>query len=269
MAMKKFALLAALAAIPVAAESQSGTRAEILVLGTYHMASPRRDVFNMNTDDVTAPKRQAEIAQVVEALKKFRPTKIAVESDAGTRQVPQAYADYLAGKHALTQSETEQIGFRLAMELGHRTIYPVNEPGDFPLQHVINYAKANGRSAKFDSLMAKIGVRVKEQDEFLRTHTILETLGLMNSDAMVARDVGENFAFAQFSDPGDYAGADLLAMWYQRNIRIYANIVNLIDSPGERILVIYGAGHLGWLREDAINDPAVKLRTLAEYAGQK
>jgi hypothetical protein len=29
------------------------------------------------------------------------------------------------------------------------------------------------------------------------------------------------------------------------NVRIYNNIVNLIDSSSERILVIYGAGHLG------------------------
>ena len=53
-----------------------------------------------------------------------------------------------------------------------------------------------------------------------------------------------------------------MAQWYQRNIRIYHNIVHLIDSPNERILVIYGAGHLGWLRQDAANDTSVKLREL-------
>jgi len=58
-------------------------RAEVLVLGTYHMANPGRDIFNTQADDVLAPKRQAEIAQLLEVLKKFQPTKVAIESDPG------------------------------------------------------------------------------------------------------------------------------------------------------------------------------------------
>jgi hypothetical protein len=34
--------------------------------------------------------------------------------------------------YQLTRSEGEQIGYRLARELGHQAIYPVDEPGDFP-----------------------------------------------------------------------------------------------------------------------------------------
>jgi hypothetical protein len=39
---------------------------------------------------------------------------------------------------------------------------------------------------------------------------------------------------------------DLLAAWYQRNIRIHHDMVKLIDAPNHRIPVIYGDGHLGW-----------------------
>jgi hypothetical protein len=52
----------------------------------------------------------------------------------------------------------------------------------------------------------------------------------------------------RFGDPLDYAGADLLGDYYLRNARIYQNIVNLTDSPSDRMLVIYAYGHLGWLR---------------------
>jgi hypothetical protein len=84
----------------------------------------------------------------------------------------------------------------------------------------------------------------------------------------VAKDVGLYFATVPFGDPGDYAGPDLLAAWYQRNIHIYANIVKLIDSPNDKILVIYGAGHLGWLRQDIASDPSVRLRKLGEFVAQ-
>jgi hypothetical protein len=36
----------------------------------------------------------------------------------------------------------------------------------------------------------------------------------------------------------------------------------------DRILVIYGAGHLGWLRQDVVNDATVKLSKLAELIAQ-
>ena len=69
----------------------------------------------------------------------------------------------------------------------------------------------------------------------------------------------------RYGDPFDYAGSDLLAAWYQRNIRIYRNIVALIDSPSDRILVIYGSGHLGWLRQNVSNDQSVQLRKLGDF----
>lgn len=113
--------------------------------------------------------------------------------------------------------------------------------------------------------MSGWGTLVKEQGDFLRAHTILETLEFANADARVARDKGLYYSIVRYGDSNDYAGADLLASWYQRNIRIYQNIVRLIDSPNERILVVYGSGHLGWLRENVSNDPTVKLRTLSDF----
>jgi Family of unknown function (DUF5694) len=98
---------------------------------------------------------------------------------------------------------------------------------------------------------------------------VLEALEFINSDAMVARDVGSYYALLQFGEPFEYAGPDLLAAWYQRNIRIYANIRALATSPDDRILVIYGYGHLGWLRQNVANDAAVQLRTLADLTDRR
>src|ERR1700749_1073671 len=154
--------------------AEEGKRAEVLVLGVYHMANPGRDIFNVQADDVLAPKRQREIAELAEALKQFRPTKIAVEADYGTDAIPKRYAEYLAGKHELTRNEIEQIGFRLAKELGHKSIYPVDADGDFPFQRVVNYAKATGQSAKLEALMRDTwGEMTKAHGEYLKTHTVL------------------------------------------------------------------------------------------------
>lgn len=262
--MSKLSLLACLLAVSPICWPREAPRPEILILGTYHMANPGLDLHNMTADDVLAPQRQREMAQLIEVLKRFHPTKVAIEAGVASKRVAQQYADYLAGKYQLTRNEDDQIGYRLAKELGHQAIYPVDEEGDFPYPRVMNYAKANGRADKLDALQAGFEAQVKAEGEFLKSHTVLEMLQLLNSDARAAQDVAAYFDFVPFADPGDYAGPDLLAAWYQRNIRIYRNIVALIDSTNERILVIYGAGHLGWLRQDAANDANVRLRTLAD-----
>ena len=242
---------------------------EILIVGTYHMANRGHDVYNIQADDVLSPKRQQEIAQLIDVLKKFRPTRIAVEADIDNKQLAQQYADYLTGKYALSRDETNQVGFRLAKELGHKTVYPVNDWADFPLQRVSNYAKANGREAEFHRVMAEWGTLINEMDTYLKSHTILETIKYINSDAIVFRDVSPYFELARFGEPGEYAGPDLLASWYERNIRIYHNIVNLIESPNDRVLVIYGYGHLGWLQQNAANDATVRLRKLDDFTDRR
>ncbi len=161
-------------------------KAQILVLGTYHMANPGRDVYNMQADDVRTPKRQQELAELTDVLAKFQPTKIAIEADPDNKTIPAAFQDYLAGKHELSRNEIEQIGFRLAKQLGQKQMYPVDVEGEFPLQRVMDYAKAKDRSQELEKLMGSIGQTVKEEDAYVKSHTILESLRYMNSPSSVA-----------------------------------------------------------------------------------
>src|SRR5688572_22860889 len=176
------ALALTLSVVPAAAQTPPPARAEVLVLGTYHMNNPGRDIYNTKADDVLAPKRQAEIAQLIEVLERFQPTKIAVERTAGDKKINTDYAAYLAGTHELTRNEIEQIGFRLAKKLGHKSVYAVDADGEFPYMRLLKFAKATGRSQEFDALSAEIGEMVKRKDAYLAAHTILETLLYMNAD---------------------------------------------------------------------------------------
>jgi hypothetical protein len=264
--------LCVLSAVPAVSQQSppekpaAPARPEVLVLGVYHMANPGRDIFNTQADDVLAPKRQAEIAQVIAALKGFHPSKIAVEGAAGDERIPKRYIDYLAGRHELTRNEIEQIGFRLAKELGHKTVYAVDADGEFPYLRLVKYAKATGRSNDFEALMGEIGDMVKASNAYLASHTVLATLLYLNSDEKVAEAVGFYYRQAEYGEPYDWAGADLVSDWFRRNMRIYSNVVQIADSPNERVLVIYGHGHLGWLQHAFASNPNFRLRKLAEFA---
>ena len=240
-------------------------RPEVLVVGTYHMANPAQDIFNLQADDVLTPTRQTELAEVIAILKKFQPTKIAVERNPGDRRTSTDYADYRSGKHELTRNEIEQIGFRLAKELAHDTIYGVDADGEFPYPGIVKYAAATKRGNELDGLMAEWGEQSKALDAYLRSHSVLETLLYLNSEQRAAEEIGFYYRQAHFSERWDWAGADLVSDWFRRNMRIYSNAIELLASPGERLLIVFGSGHLGWLRQNFASDPTVRLRTLAEF----
>ena len=266
-----FAGLITVAIPTLAQQASAGSRAQVLVLGTYHMANRGHDIFNMQVDDVLSPRRQSEIAQLIEVLKKFNPTKIAIERDllspnnSTTTEQAMQYTGYLAGKHELSRDEVEQIGFRLAKELGHKTVYPVHADYDFPYQRLVNYAKATGRSKELDEISSGFAAKTKAQGEYLVSHTILETLLWLNADEKAEFEIGLYYRLAHFGELGDWAGADLVSDWFRRNMRIFSNIMQLIDSPNERVLVIYGYGHLGWLRNNVSRDPTLRLRELRDF----
>lgn len=242
-------------------------RPEVLVLGVYHMASSGGHVVESRVDDVLAPKRQAEIAELMRVLKEFQPTKIAVEeSFSRGSNLSRLYRDYLDGKHELTRNETQQIGFRLAKELGHPTVYAVDADGEFPWPRVEDFAEARGHTEEFDAIKGELTAAVEAQNAYLASHTVLDALLYMNSDDTAAQSLARDYKVAHLGEPWNWAGPDLVSDWFRRNMRIYSNILTLIDSPDERVLVIFGAGHLGWLRHNFATDPNVRLRNLAEFA---
>ena len=76
---------------------QMAKKPTIMILGSTHLANNTLDAFNIKMDDVRAPQRQREIEQLVEQLKEFKPTKIALERDekmhgAGTQTEYQGYS---------------------------------------------------------------------------------------------------------------------------------------------------------------------------------
>ncbi len=250
-----------------AARTQTITKPHVLILGTYHMANPGLDIYNVKSDDVLAPRRQKEIAEVITISKRFRPTKIAVEANFGNGKRPHSYAQYLAGEYALTANEIDQIGFRLAKDLGHKMVYPIDVQGDFPFDHVMELAKKTGQERIINHAMSRVQAFVQRTQAKLDRGSITDALRFLNDPEQVRLGQAAYVEMAKIVADGDYAGADLLAEWYRRNARIFSNLRRIIDSPDERLLVIFGYGHLYWLQRCVLDSGDLVLEQFDNYAG--
>lgn len=220
----------------------SGTqKPTVLVLATYHMGNPRRDVMNVQSDDVLTEKRQKEIRQLVNLLKRFKPTKVAVEVPFGSSKLNEQYSQYLRGDYQLIRNEIDQIGFRLAKELNHQKVYGVDAEGSFDIGRVFAFAEANNQQEIVDKGMA-IGKRqVAEENKLIQTSTITQIYKAINDPQRINESHQAYMLMSSVGKDKEYPGADLLGDWYKRNLKIFSNITRITKSKNDRILVIIGA----------------------------
>ncbi len=232
--------------------------AEVMILGTYHFANPGLDVVKTDVADILSPRKQAEVAEVVEALAAFRPTKIAVEVRApALHRLDSLYTSYRAGVHELDRNEVQQLGFRLADGFGHTRLYGIDHEGEFPFDALMAYAREHDPEfvGWVQQQLAAIGEEAARQQ---RENTLAEILRLHNDPSSIAEGHGLYMVLGGVGAGDTYVGANLLSRWYERNIRTFADLRALAE-PGDRILVIFGAGHAAILRELVKSDPALQL----------
>jgi hypothetical protein len=257
------ALMLTLESVPAAAQfSVLGGRtagAQVLVIGSYHMSNPGLDAVSVTADDVLAPKRQREIDSLAAKLAAFRPTKVAVEIPFGRDSTSNAlYRRYVAGSYVLDRTEMQQLGFRAARSAGLSRIYGVDYDLDVNLAPVMVWALTHGQpelALAAQSLSTRL---IAEADSMMKHATVGQIITALNS-ARADSAHGIYLAALRVGADTSYPGADVAARWYERNLRIAANVLRVIDSPADRVLVIIGAAHAPILRELLGRVPGVRV----------
>lgn len=240
--------------LPFALCQEKDSRIQVMLLGSYHMSNPEMDEFNLKADDVLAEKRQKELRQLANKLATFKPTKIAVESPFKNKSAKKKYSAYLDEKYKLGKSEREQIGFRLAKKLNHKTVYPI----DFVMQlNNVALGKLIKSEPKYQKNLAELNkfgnAAIAQMAKWLSEGTISDMLYQMNRQEFLKQaHLPYVWILAPIVKDDNYAGADMVASWYKRNLRIFANL-NRIAEKEDRILVVYGQGHIPIL-QDLVED---------------
>ncbi len=242
------------------------TRVAVLLLGSYHMSNPGADRFNLEADDVLAPARQEQILDVVDRLSAFAPTRVAIESRWGDTVSAARYRAFLAGEGELSRQEEEQIGFRLAAAMGHETVYPVDVKIGLPSDRLESVLEARPELGRYMAGLEEYGEwAMASMAKWLSEGTVGEMLYRMNTpEAIEWADRGYLEFFLPLVAGDDYGGADFVATWYERNLKIFSNL-HRISEPGDRVFVVYGAGHIPHLRYFVTLSPHFCLEDALPY----
>lgn len=282
--MKKFVLLIAVFLLPLnclLAQSKKESKISVLLFGTFHFAQTGAD------DDMMSEKRQKEITELVNKLYKFKPNKIFIERNPEfeyTNKLDEKYENYLNGKFELSANEIYQLGFRLAKMLGHKKVYQADHPGRYVTLYATaeKYADKNGQTEilRADAVGTTKPLYWKNDEAAVRKQkTVLEFIRYINSEEYQKLDqahyvstlprIGDTKPPTSAEDKKDdevyFAGAEVLADWYRRNIKIYSKVLTQLDYKEERILIIYGNGHIPILRHLFESNPAFKVENTNKW----
>jgi hypothetical protein len=237
--------------------AQGTERIPVLTLGTFHFNFPNLDARQTAASDqidVLEPGYQEEIEGIVRDLARFKPTIIVIERQPDRQAaVDSAYREYLGGRYHLTRREDEQIGFRLGKACALARLYCVDEWGAFTDRvGAIVDGKDTAGAQKFEAYYFHNPDSSKKTsfDPTFKTAGIRSELVRMNGEERVKQSLGDYLIgiFKYEGAAGDFLGVDFeTGRWFNRNLRIFRNIQRIPTSGGDRILVIFGAGHLNLL----------------------
>lgn len=227
---------------------------KIFLVGTFHFEYYNADAYKVDKSkqiNILSEQKQKEMKQLLEYISLFKPTKICVEAPENWKTMDK-YRMYKTGKKELAKDEVQQIAFRLMDKFKLDTVYTVDAKSI--ADELLESKDSTIIKLYFDKIFENYNFKAndnyinwqKYSTELTLKLPLLEYFKYINSPKCLQKDYGA-YLLGDFKN-GKYNGADALATyWYDRNLRIFRNIQGVTTSSKDRILVLFGAGHIAIL----------------------
>lgn len=240
-------------------------KTKVLLVGTFHLDYPEQDVVKTvqeNRVDVLSEPKKSELTEVVNYIKKFKPTKIAIEAFPKWN-IKEKFQKYKQGAYREERDERFQLGFRIAHELNLEAPYAIDADSFYEDLLLLDstYAEKLVEDYDFvsnDSLMSYYEAWLQYETQLPSKMHLLSYFKRINAKEYHQQSHGP-YLVGDFK-LDNHRGADVLAIWwYSRNLRIFRRIQEINASTKDRILVIIGNGHAPILRHLLESSPQYEL----------
>ncbi|NDI35771.1 DUF5694 domain-containing protein [Chengkuizengella sediminis] len=208
---------------------------EIILVGTFHFEQEKRLIEEKNL----------EILELVNYLSELKPFKIALEYEKS--QKSQLNKKYKNHNNVYDINEIEQLGFRLANQLQHEEVFPVNWDGKITEDDLIELNQTI--QSKYPEISKIINSYSQKTGNINPASHLLDIYKHQNDKDMIDELENMYLSFATVEKDGASVGVDFLNKWIERELMIFKNIIEISDKTNERILLIIGSDHLWMLQK--------------------
>ncbi|MRX26594.1 DUF5694 domain-containing protein [Kangiella sp. HZ709] len=226
---------------------------QVMIIGTEHFANPGQDLINKKVDSVLTPKKQQELQDISNSLMRFKPTLVAVEEQAlEPAYVSKDYYQFTKADLLKEPNETVQVGYRLAKMANLKHVYGIDEqpsdgePDYFPADKFFKHLADTKQQEAFNLAFANIK---NELDGFFAKHKkehLGNYLAQLNSKGSPVISLSFYLEMLKYDQGEKQPGAEVFAYYMMRNTKIASKLLD-VAKPGDRVVVVYGAGHKAWL----------------------
>lgn len=238
---------------------------KVILLGTFHFGETG-DKNKITFGDLFSPKRQSELDQLARQLVKIGPKKIFVEATPEKQHtLDSLYSLYRKQKltdTVILRNEIEQIGFRLANLAGLPAPRAVDFRLDLPYGAMSKFEKGIGADTtlKFPPFFdIPYPFTDASQKLSLKNTALPQYFIMLNNEYHRKQFQFDYLHYAMgYGYKSDYTGADYTSIWYERNLKIYTNILRELQPADDCIVVIFGSSHTNTLRQFFENHPSFK-----------
>ncbi|MGH4122676.1 MAG: DUF5694 domain-containing protein [Clostridium sp.] len=241
---------------------------KIMILGTFHFGTEEgTKIIKIQNEN-----RQNELEEITKKISQFNPNKLCIELRPSEEEKHnELFQEFLHKpnldlSNSLSKISIKGADYNITNHIDERIKFAFNLAKYNKINHIYGIDYYDGwtqplvfeKAKENDALYQKLNESFMEfankyYDMFTEETSIEKIYRFLNNKETNELQHTTSFLPFNYIEIGeDSVGIDFVASWYKRNLHIFSNLKHICNSD-DRILVLYGGGHLKLLR-DFIND---------------
>lgn len=243
-------------------------KVKVVLLGTFHYGKTS-DAGKTDFPDLFSTRRQQELEQIATKLGRFGVDKFFVEKQFTRQQsIDSLFNLYQNGRltdTTILRDETVQLAFRAAKLTNCRLVASDNRQ-ELPYDNIKAYEQQHKNDSIYSYSFFTQPYPFKTKQKPLKELSLADYYIQINNRYNREKIQFDYLHYAlSYGQGTDFTGEAFTLSWYDRNLKIFTNILRNLDvSMDKEIVVLYGSSHTALLRQFFSNHPSFEIVELEQ-----